>query len=930
MKKKKLWLIIPACLFSGLFIISSSFLFSPNLGSFPQLPPESLQSPSPLEQLESLIDVWDKGDFLVALKGFERLLSSSTDEAIFERIALVTGSLFKITELAPDGRQPRFSLDGQYLAIDFGPREDPGILIYKTGQKYEKIAEIKGTKGTFSPDGSIFAYFKIPPTQEIAEIRKQLAQMNLSASPDRARVSVLQARLSLAEAREARLVLRELPGGEEKELDLGSLLKGDFIFSPDGTKIYLVASLPADNASTQIYSLSLAGNTSPPAITPITSGPGYKINPVAVPGNRFLVYQNFPSDPFSRQALASGARGDEAQSATRPQEGSAGGAQTPGLAPGQFSRQPARSFSLLDLNNGQIKTFEGSSVVVSPPGDSLAYLKREGNENLLLLIKLDENLTPKVIKKASAPLASPAFSPDGKQIAFEMSVDGNNEIFLIDLESHKERRITREIQPDRQPRFLSADKIIAFKGEPRHSRSYLYDLKTGKTLRLVHNDTIRTIVPEYEWAIHPRAEAMVVVADYDGDTISPERGVYLVNLSQRISREELLARLRKQYEAERALRAKAEEFIRPLAPQIKEIIARISRRRLFEYQKTLFDFDSKHVTQPGNLKAIEYLQRTLASFGYEPELQWLPDRPYKTANVVAILKGTENPDLYYLLCSHFDSVARGPGADDNSSSTAVLLETARVLARHPLPSSLIFAAFTGEESGLWGSREFARLARERKLQVLGAINNDTIGWTEDHRLDNTIRYANSGLRDLMHAASIGFSRMVTYDSHYIRSTDAVPLFEAFGNVVAGLGSHPVLGNPYYHTEQDRLEVVNQELIEEATKFMVASVIMMTSSPLPVRDVKALLKEDGSVEITWAPNPEKGIAYYLVTCQLGDKGQIISKKVEQTRTSFQIKKLVKASSLEKIDASSGKIHLKISVRAVNRRGLPSWDETVIIL
>jgi len=106
--------------------------------------------------------------------------------------------------------------------------------------------------------------------------------------------------------------------------------------------------------------------------------------------------------------------------------------------------------------------------------------------------------------------------------------------------------------------------------------------------------------------------------------------------------------------------------------------------------------------------------------------------------------------------------------------------------------------------------------------------------------------------------------------------------------------------------------------------------MMTSSPLPVRDVKALLKEDGSVEITWAPNPEKGIAYYLVTCQLGDKGQIISKKVEQTRTSFQIKKLVKASSLEKIDASSGKIHLKISVRAVNRRGLPSWDETVIIL
>ena len=925
-----LWLIIRVCLFSGLFIIILYSFISSNLLSFPQLPPESLGPASPEEQLESLIDAWDRGDYLVALKGFERLLSGSADEAIFERIALVTGSLFRLTELAPDGRQPRFSQDGQYLAIDFGPRDNPGILIYKTGEIYERIAEIKGIKGTFSPAGSIFAYFRIPPTQEIAEIRKELAELSLSSTPDRARISALQARLSLAEAREARLVLRELPGGEEKELDLGSLLKGDFVFSPDGTKIYIVGSSLEDKDSTQIYSLSLTEKTAQPAIIPITTGPGHKISPVAVPGNRFLVYLNSSSDPFSRQALASGERGDQAQPATRSQESSAGGTRTPGLVTGQFFRQPARSFSLLDLNNGHVKTFEGTSVVVSPSGDSLAYIKREGNENLLFLVKFDENLTSKVIKKASAPLASPAFSPDGKQIAFEMSVDGNNEIFVIDLETQSEKRITREIQPDRQPRFLTADKLIAIKGEPRHSRSYLYDLKSGKTWRLIHNETIRTIVPEYEWAIHPRGEAIVVVADYDGDTISPERGVYLVNLSQKITREELLARLKKQYEAEAALRAKAEEFIRPLAPQIKNIISRISRRRLFEYQKTLFDFDSKHVSQPGNLKAIEYLQKTMASFGYEPELQWLRDRPYKTANVVATLKGTENPNLYYLLCSHFDSVARGPGADDNSSSTAVLLETARVLARHPLPSSLIFAAFTGEESGLWGSREFVRRAIERKLQVLGAINNDTIGWTEDHRLDNTIRYANSGLRDLMHAASIGFSRMVTYDSHYIRSTDAVPLFETFGNVVAGLGSHPVLGNPYYHTAQDRLEVVNQELIEEATKFMVASVIMMTSSPSPVREVKALLKEDGSVDITWAPNPEKGIVYYLVTCQVGDKGQIIRKKVKQTRTSFQIESLVKALPSKKIEASSGKINLRISVRAVNRRGLPSWDETVIIL
>lgn len=289
------------------------------------------------------------------------------------------------------------------------------------------------------------------------------------------------------------------------------------------------------------------------------------------------------------------------------------------------------------------------------------------------------------------------------------------------------------------------------------------------------------------------------MADRDGDTMSLERGVYLVDLSSLITKDELLRRIKSQVEAEVRLRVKASEFIKPLAPQINKIISAVSPRQLFEYQRALFAFDSKHVSQPGNLQAVKYIQKMFASFGYQPELQWVPNRPNKTANVIAVLKGKENPELYYLLSSHFDSNARGPGADDNTSATAVLLETARLLANHQLPSSLIFAAFTREEAGFWGSREFARLAKENRLQVLGAINNDMIGWTEDHRLDNTIRYANAGLRDLMHAASIGFSRMVTYDSHYIRSTDAVPLYETFGNVVAGLGSYPVLGNPYYHT-----------------------------------------------------------------------------------------------------------------------------------
>src|SRR4029078_4374763 len=100
----------------------------------------------------------------------------------------------------------------------------------------------------------------------------------------------------------------------------------------------------------------------------------------------------------------------------------------------------------------------------------------------------------------------------------------------------------------------------------------------------------------------------------------------------------------------------------------------------------------------------------------------------RTANVVATLKGTVNPELIYVVSSHYDSVAVGPGARDDSSGTAALLETARLLARHPQPATIIFASFTGEEAGLLGSRAFVAKAGADKLQVVGELNKDLIGW----------------------------------------------------------------------------------------------------------------------------------------------------------------------------------------------------------
>ncbi len=407
-------------------------------------------------------------------------------------------------------------------------------------------------------------------------------------------------------------------------------------------------------------------------------------------------------------------------------------------------------------------------------------------------------------------------------------------------------------------------------GEGRHRRSYLYDAATGTRTRLFHNNTLRTIAPEYEWTARPDGNVVAIVSERDGDTVSPERGLYLTDLRRTVSVEELLARVRAMLRAERDLRQRGTAMFAAIAPRVRALVSEVSSARIYDHARALFRFDSKHATQPGNALAIEYLQTTLRSFGYTPELQWFEPAPgVRSANVVATLRGTSDPEVQYVVGSHFDSVQEGPGSDDNTSGTTALLEAARVLARRPQAATIRFVWFTAEESGLRGSREYVRLAREAGDRVVGALNNDMVGWANDDRLDNTIRYANSGLRDLQHAAAFLFTDLITYDAHYYKFTDAHSLVDGFGDVVSGIGSYPVLGNPHYHQSHDVLETVNHRLVAEVSRTTVASVVLMASSPSRLPEVTASRTAGGVVQVSWKPAIERGVTSYRIRWENGN-------------------------------------------------------------
>jgi len=526
--------------------------------------------------------------------------------------------------------------------------------------------------------------------------------------------------------------------------------------------------------------------------------------------------------------------------------------------------------------------------------------------------------TPTVLRKGLERLDAPALSPDGTRVAFQMMSAADWEIFVVDRGGEHEMRVTREIQHDVLPQFLTRDRLLATIGEPRHRRSYLYESAADgsavgpafRRTRLFHNNTVRTIAPEYAWVASADGSRLLIVSERDGDTVSTDRGVYLVDLTTKVTLDDVRARIAANLKAERALRENGRRMFTPIADEVRKVTGEASTGRIYSYEKALFDFDSKHITKPGNKLASQYLFDKYASFGYAPEYQWFAGRGAlggQTANVVATLKGTVNPELVYVVSSHYDSVAVGPGADDDSSGTAALLEAARILSGHPMPATIVFASFTGEEAGLLGSREFVRRAVESRMRIVGALNNDMIGWANDHRLDNTIRYSNPGIRDVQHGAAIEFTNLITYDALYYKNTDAAAYYEAYGDIVGGIGSYPVLGNPHYHQPDDLLEGINHQLVAEVAKTTAATLMLLASSPSRVAGLQATAS-GSSASVSWTANPETGITGYLVAWGPGDNPSLHTQRVTQPRATLT-------------GAPAG---TEVRVKAVNAKGMEGWD------
>jgi len=123
-------------------------------------------------------------------------------------------------------------------------------------------------------------------------------------------------------------------------------------------------------------------------------------------------------------------------------------------------------------------------------------------------------------------------------------------------------------------------------------------------------------------------------------------------------------------------------------------------------------------------------------------------KPAQVMDVLAVQRGTADPDRVVVISAHLDSrvsdvmnaTSDAPGANDDGSGTAAVMEAARVLSRHRFPATIVYAVLSGEEQGLYGGHVLADYAAAHNWRVEADLNNDIVGNTE----------GTSGLRDNTH------------------------------------------------------------------------------------------------------------------------------------------------------------------------------------
>ncbi|TKK80073.1 M20/M25/M40 family metallo-hydrolase [Kribbella jiaozuonensis] len=335
--------------------------------------------------------------------------------------------------------------------------------------------------------------------------------------------------------------------------------------------------------------------------------------------------------------------------------------------------------------------------------------------------------------------------------------------------------------------------------------------------------------------------------------------------------------------------------------------------------------------------------------------------PTQITNVIATLKGTASPERFYVVTGHLDSrvtdvmdfTSDAPGADDDGSGVACVLELARVFATHQFPGTIVFATVTGEEQGLYGSSFMAQQMAGAGNDVQGMFSNDIIGASrsfDGHKPDPfTVRMFLEGIPTNVTAAQISLLqsaggendgkarqlgrfvhsvapksltgmdiRLVWRRDRFLRSSDHVS-FQSLGYPAARFTEPRENFNHEHQNVQvvdgvqfgDLIDFVDFDYIARVTRVNAAALWGLATSPGTPKNAQIHTTPPGTLSgtnlttLSWDANPETNLTGYEV---------VLRETTDSDWTSA-----IPVGNVTTVTLDISKDNVQMGIRAVDRNG-----------
>lgn len=367
-------------------------------------------------------------------------------------------------------------------------------------------------------------------------------------------------------------------------------------------------------------------------------------------------------------------------------------------------------------------------------------------------------------------------------------------------------------------------------------------------------------------------------------------------------------------------------------PAISSLLKDVSAEKIEEYNRKLVSFGTRNTNsaqddpERGIGAARDWIysefQKISADCGgcldvekqtYLQEKGRRIPEPVNITNVIATLKGTADPDRIYIVSAHYDSMCGNPsdgecdapGANDDGSGTAAVIEMARVMSKKRYEATIIFMAVAGEEQGLLGATYFAEEAKKKGMNIEAMFTNDIIGGVKtfkDRPDRNTVRVFAEGvpsdeseqqaslrrsvggendsparqlgrfIKETADLYSPDFKvRLIYRRDRYLRGGDHIPFLERGYAAVRFTEPH----EDYDHQHQnvrtedgkfygDTPEYIDFGYIANVTRVNIASLATLALAPAAPRDAGiGITRLTNDTDLKWSASTASDLAGYEI-------------------------------------------------------------------